>query len=579
VLGLDVECVELGEHRPVVLHPIVVEQTRLDGGVHSAAGLDVVAAVGEPAALRKCINVREGARDAVVGLPHTDGAQTRRVDQDAATRKQEQLSMCRGMPAATVRFADRVGLLHIVVEQSVDEGRLSDTRGADERDRTTRPRVLGQLLDTAAVEGARDDNIDTQGARPGELGDCFGMIARVGLREHDDWGRAALPAEGELAFEASEIQRERSGVEHEHDVDVCRDDLGLKSLRVAAAERGPAGDDLDDDVVIEQDPIADRRSILGLEGALQLAREPGAAQPVGTDDRVHPAVDARDPAEHPDGIGREGAEAVVEPVRFARVARVARVCHMPTLPSRSTNSSAITDCTPSIGPHGKPSNHCGRGAGKGDLRMRGWRAVGELETRHIDRSELRDVVAAAARAFFDDPLMNFFQRDPLRQQRMLPGIFAAAIHDCFLHGEVWGAFADGRPRGVAAWLPPGVPIPTKGTRALGQARRSMPAMLATRGRVRAAVRLLGQVAAAHPRYPHWYLGVLAVDPSYQGRGLGGALLDPVHERADSDAVPSYLETQKPENLAYYRRFGYEVVDELQVDRCPPIWTMERAPRS
>ena len=48
------------------------------------------------------------------------------------------------------------------------------------------------------------------------------------------------------------------------------------------------------------------------------------------------------------------------------------------------------------------------------------------------------------------------------------------------------------------------------------------------------------------------------------------------EVADREGVDCYLETQKPENLAYYRRFGYEVVEELQpVAGGPPLWTMRR----
>lgn len=203
----------------------------------------------------------------------------------------------------------------------------------------------------------------------------------------------------------------------------------------------------------------------------------------------------------------------------------------------------------------------------------------DADVRAVERTEVRDAIATCARAFFDDPLMNYFQPDLLRQhQRLLPGLFAAAIHDCARHGELWGAFVAGRPCGVAAWLPPGVRVPTRGSRAVDQSRRALPALVASRGRLRAAVRLLNDIASQHPKYPHWYLAVLGVDPSHQSRGLGRSLLDNVHERADGEALPCYLETQKPENLAYYRRFGYEVVDEVHSGDCPPIWTMERSPR-
>jgi hypothetical protein len=51
---------------------------------------------------------------------------------------------------------------------------------------------------------------------------------------------------------------------------------------------------------------------------------------------------------------------------------------------------------------------------------------------------------------------------------------------------------------------------------------------------------------------------------------------PVLETADREGLDCYLETQKAENLAYYGRFGYEVVEELHpVQGGPPMWTMRR----
>lgn len=77
----------------------------------------------------------------------------------------------------------------------------------------------------------------------------------------------------------------------------------------------------------------------------------------------------------------------------------------------------------------------------------------------------------------------------------------------------------------------------------------------------------------------WYLGLLVVHPAAQRSGIGGALQEHVYSDADRDQLPSYLETQKEANLAYYRRFGYELVQELHpVRRGPPLWTMRREPR-
>ena len=82
-----------------------------------------------------------------------------------------------------------------------------------------------------------------------------------------------------------------------------------------------------------------------------------------------------------------------------------------------------------------------------------------------------------------------------------------------------------------------------------------------------------------PKEPHHYLGVLVVDPAVQGQGLGRALIEDGVARSDEQGVPTYLETAKQANLAWYNRFGFEIAEELRPhDRLPTIWTMLRRPR-
>ena len=87
--------------------------------------------------------------------------------------------------------------------------------------------------------------------------------------------------------------------------------------------------------------------------------------------------------------------------------------------------------------------------------------------------------------------------------------------------------------------------------------------------------MLNEMTARHPHEEHWYLTILGTDPLHQGRGVGTALIEPMMERADDVGVPIYLETQKHSNLAYYGRFGFEVVDTFSVNDSPPIWQMQR----
>ncbi len=67
----------------------------------------------------------------------------------------------------------------------------------------------------------------------------------------------------------------------------------------------------------------------------------------------------------------------------------------------------------------------------------------------------------------------------------------------------------------------------------------------------------------HPLAPHWYLAVLGVVPEGRGRGLGGRLLEALRALAASDPHPIYLESDRPESVAFYRARGFETLGELR----------------
>jgi GNAT superfamily N-acetyltransferase len=98
---------------------------------------------------------------------------------------------------------------------------------------------------------------------------------------------------------------------------------------------------------------------------------------------------------------------------------------------------------------------------------------------------------------------------------------------------------------------------------------------------RALPRLFRQLSLAeskHPHEPHYYLPFAGVEPGWQGRGIGAALLRPVLERCDRDGMPAYLEATAPRNRALYERNGFETTDVIELPKKgPPMWLMWREP--
>ncbi|TPN84530.1 GNAT family N-acetyltransferase [Aquimarina algicola] len=72
-------------------------------------------------------------------------------------------------------------------------------------------------------------------------------------------------------------------------------------------------------------------------------------------------------------------------------------------------------------------------------------------------------------------------------------------------------------------------------------------------------RLLKKNHPATPFYHLWYIGV---DPDHQNKGTGSKLLEEVLENFSDK--PIYLETSVTENLRWYHKYGFEIIDVLDL---------------
>lgn len=195
----------------------------------------------------------------------------------------------------------------------------------------------------------------------------------------------------------------------------------------------------------------------------------------------------------------------------------------------------------------------------------------------LARSDLSSAVTATSRAFWPDPMFGFFARTPLQEHLMLPHFIGAVMRDAMAHGEIDAITRDGRVVAAASWLRPGE-TPRGWWREARISARSARALLRGQNRLK-GLAILDQMATHHPTEPHWYLALLGVDPAHQGSGLGGQLLRSRLARCDEQGVAAYLETQKPDNLPFYERFGFAVTKEITVAGCPSVWLMWREPRA
>jgi len=86
--------------------------------------------------------------------------------------------------------------------------------------------------------------------------------------------------------------------------------------------------------------------------------------------------------------------------------------------------------------------------------------------------------------------------------------------------------------------------------------------------IEARLKCLDIVQEMHQKHcpgPHVYVNVMAVDPSAQGMGFCSKLMRAANSYADSFQMPIYLETSGHKNVAIYKRYGYEVAEQYELN--------------
>jgi ribosomal protein S18 acetylase RimI-like enzyme len=200
-------------------------------------------------------------------------------------------------------------------------------------------------------------------------------------------------------------------------------------------------------------------------------------------------------------------------------------------------------------------------------------AIDGSDIRKISPDEVSRVAKALARAFEDDPVMSWIFRDDSKRLANLDKAFTLFIRKIWLPQDE--CYATDQLFGAALWLPPG-----KWHLSVGRQLQLLPSMVSVIGRnLPRLMTALKFIEKNHPKGPqHYYLPVLGVEPEFQGRGFGGALMRPILTRCDRERLPAYLESSKWRNVALYERHGFRVVEELRLPKDgPPIWRMWREP--
>ena len=188
----------------------------------------------------------------------------------------------------------------------------------------------------------------------------------------------------------------------------------------------------------------------------------------------------------------------------------------------------------------------------------------EKKIRAAHESERANVVAAMVAGFMSDPVARWCWPESDSYLANMPEFINAYGGKAFQNGSAWtdDAFVGG-----ALWLPPGEqPDEEEMERAVSTVVDEK------KGDLYAA---LEELDTHHPQEPHWFLPLIAVDPEWQGRGVGSALMKHAVNKCTKSGTPAYLESSNPRNISLYERHGFKILAEVRSGDCPIFTAMLR----
>lgn len=185
-----------------------------------------------------------------------------------------------------------------------------------------------------------------------------------------------------------------------------------------------------------------------------------------------------------------------------------------------------------------------------------------------------DVLASSgliARAFaWHEPWGEFIHPDPSDREERMRVVIEADIRKRFLpYGDNWTIDLET----VTLWIPPRDKLGAEAFTA-----RRTEEDYATYGEREPVIRAVDEfIRGGRPTEPHWFLDTIATEPELFGQGLAGRLLAHDLKLRDEAGELAALDTHTPRQVAFYERFGFEVVARGEPAPGFPIVVMVREP--
>ncbi len=193
----------------------------------------------------------------------------------------------------------------------------------------------------------------------------------------------------------------------------------------------------------------------------------------------------------------------------------------------------------------------------------------------LTKKHIKPASQVLSRAFQNDPVIRWQFPNANKRLNTLHYFWEFALKIGIKYGEAYGTSET--LEGIAVWRPP-KKAKLSYWKYIKNGAIKLPLKLGikTTKRITFFQAVNDSIRNIYMKVPYWYLGPIAVDPKYQGKGFASMLLKPMLNRIDEQNLPIWLETNLERNVSFYEHFDFYKLEEIIIPNTNIVnWFMIR----
>jgi len=201
-------------------------------------------------------------------------------------------------------------------------------------------------------------------------------------------------------------------------------------------------------------------------------------------------------------------------------------------------------------------------------------SIHRINSKEEFSSLVNEFTGLLSRAFYNDPFYIWIMPNDKKRMEHLEWWMRILLKYTLIHGDIY--YMEDR-KAVAMWLGPDKPM-VNDFKIFSMGLVLYPFKIGFKNFMR-ALDISGQWDKEHKKMNkrHYYLMVIAVEPEFQGKGIGSRLMSVGMKRADDEGLECFLETVTTEDVKFYKKHDFNIILNKGFGENDQYWLMTRDP--